>query len=227
QPDAGRCNADATERVLQRRAAELGAEVRFATGVVTVKPSTSGVVARTSSGDEYRAPVGVVACGPWASSALEGLVTLPPVTVTREQIFYFTPEDTDAPWPSFIHHRTPFVYGLHTPGPGVKVAEHHTGAVTDPDERSFEVDVDGRNRVSRYVEEWFPGLDPAPASAETCLYTTTPTEDFVVDRVGPLVVAAGFSGHGFKFVPLIGRILADLALGRPGPSRLRLPSRYH
>jgi sarcosine oxidase len=224
QPDAGRCHADATVRALQRRAAELGADIRFDAGAVAVEPSTRGVVARTLSGDEYRAPVAIVACGPWASSALAGLVTLPPLTVTREQVFYFTPGDGDAVWPSFIHHRTPFVYGLDTPGLGVKVAEHHTGAVTDPDRRSFEVDHEGRTRVRRYVKEWFPGLAPEPASAETCLYTTTPTEDFVVDSVGPLVVAAGFSGHGFKFVPLIGRILADLALGRSGPSRLRLPS---
>jgi sarcosine oxidase len=105
---------------------------------------------------------------------------------------------------------------------GVKVAEHHTGAPTDPDNRSFDVDEAGRRRVEDYVEQWFPGLRPEPMSAETCLYTTTPTADFVIDRSGPLVVAAGFSGHGFKFTPLIGRLLADLALGRPGPPRFRL-----
>ena len=127
-----------------------------------------------------------------------------------------------AGWPAFIHHRQPFIYGLDTPGHGVKVAEHHTGAPTDPDRRSFDVDPAGQERVVRYVGEWFPGLEPDPAGAETCLYTTTPTEDFVIDRVGPLVVAAGFSGHGFKFVPLIGRVLADLVAGATGPERLRL-----
>ena len=49
---------------------------------------------------------------------------------------------------------------------------------------------------------------PSPIS---CTYTTTPDHDFVLDRRGPLVVAAGFSGHGFKFAPAIGRVLADLA----------------
>jgi sarcosine oxidase len=103
------------------------------------------------------------------------------------------------------------------------VAEHHTGAPATADGRSFEIDTAGRDRVVRYVEQWFPGLVPEPASAETCLYTTTPTEDFVVDRAGPIVVAAGFSGHGFKFVPLIGRLVADLALGQPGPTRFKVP----
>lgn len=223
QPDAGCCDADATVHALQRRCAQLGADVRFEVGVVGVEPSASGVLARTPTGDDFAAPIAVVACGPWASSVLGGRVRLAPLTVTREQVFYFEPRDDEAAWPSFIHHRDPFIYGLDTPGAGVKVAEHHTGAVTDPDRRSFDVDPEGQARVSSYVDEWFPGLDPEPVGAETCLYTTTPTQDFVVDRAGPIVVAAGFSGHGFKFVPLIGRLLADLALGRRGPRRLRLP----
>jgi sarcosine oxidase len=135
--------------------------------------------------------------------------------VTREQIFHFAPRT--GPWPSFIHHRQPFMYGLESPDEGVKVAEHHSGPVTHPDHRSFTIDAAGRERVRRYVEAWFPGLEPEPAYPATCLYTTTPTEDFVLDRVGTFVVGAGFSGHGFKFTPLIGRILADLADGLPGP----------
>ena len=221
QPDAGCCDAGATVRALQRRAAAHGVDVRFDTGAVVVEPAAAGAVVRSSVG-EFRAPVCVVACGAWAGGVLGGLVPLPPLAVTREQVFYFAPFDEDAAWPSFIHHRQPYIYGLDTPGAGIKVAEHHTGAPTDPDRRSFDLDAGGRDRVVRYVERWFPGLDPQPVGAETCLYTTTPTQDFVVDRSGPLVVAAGFSGHGFKFVPLIGRLLADLALGRAGLPRFRL-----
>jgi sarcosine oxidase len=221
QPDAGRVNADATVSALQRRAAAHGATVRFEEPVTAIEPSADGVVVRTES-DAYRAPVVVVACGAWASLTIGSLVTLPPLEVTREQVLYFDAV-AGTNWPTFIHHRQPYRYGLDTPGLGVKVAEHHTGLATHPDRRSFDVDPEGRDRVVAYVEDWFPGLDPEAPIAETCLYTTTPTEDFVVDRAGPLVVAAGFSGHGFKFTPLIGRLLADLALGRPGPERFRLP----
>ena len=63
------------------------------------------------------------------------------------------------------------------------------------------------------MQEWFPGLDPRPVHTATCLYTTTPTEDFIVDRVGPVVIGSPCSGHGFKFTPLVGRMLADLADG--------------
>jgi sarcosine oxidase len=95
------------------------------------------------------------------------------------------------------------------------VAEHHTGPVVDPDERSFDPDPAGVDRVRRYAGEWLPGLVPEPASVTTCLYTTTPTEDFVLDRVGPVVVASPCSGHGFKFTPEIGRLVAGLAMGAP------------
>ena len=134
-------------------------------GAVVVEPSADGVVVHASDGD-YRSPTAVVACGAWAAKALAGLVELPPLLVTREQIFYFTPGDDRADWPSFIHHRAPapYVYGLDTPGVGVKVAEHHTGAPTDADERSFDVDTEGRRRVAEYVETWFPGLRPEPVA---------------------------------------------------------------
>ncbi len=63
------------------------------------------------------------------------------------------------------------------------------------------------------MAQWLPGLDPVPLSGVTCLYTSTPDEVFVLDRAGPVIVASPCSGHGFKFAPLIGRLVADLADG--------------
>ena len=85
------------------------------------------------------------------------------------------------------------------------------GAAVDADGRDFVVDPAARQRVVDHVTAWLPGLRPDPVDESTCLYSNTPTEDFVLERVGPVVVGAGFSGHGFKFTPLIGRMLADLA----------------
>ncbi|MDQ3146499.1 MAG: FAD-dependent oxidoreductase, partial [Actinomycetota bacterium] len=147
------------------------------------------------------------------------LPPLPPLEVTREQWFHFRPRRDDVDrWPSFVHHLRPdatpaFVYGLRTPDEGVKVAEHHTGAVVDPDRRRFEVEPEGAHRLRGYVEEWLPGLDPTSGVGTTCLYTSTASEDFVLDRAGPVVVASPCSGHGFKFTPEVGRLLADLADG--------------
>ena len=86
------------------------------------------------------------------------------------------------------------------------------GPGTDPDARSFQPEPVQLAALARYVREWLPGADPDALEPVSCTYTTTVDEDFVLDRVGPVVVGAGFSGHGFKFTPSVGRILADLAM---------------
>jgi len=104
------------------------------------------------------------------------------------------------------------------PGDGVvKVAEHGTGAATTAADRSFDLDEAGAQRVRQYVERALPSVYPEPISFETCLYTTTPDEHFVIDRRGPVIVCSPCSGLGFKFAPLIGEIVASLAGERPPP----------
>jgi sarcosine oxidase len=95
----------------------------------------------------------------------------------------------------------------------VKLGEHRAGAVVDPD-RHVEPPADD-DALSAFASDRFPGSDVA--TLETCLYTNTPDEDFLLDRDGPVVVGSPCSGHGFKFAPLIGRILADLAVGATPP----------
>jgi sarcosine oxidase len=163
---------------------------------------------------------------------------LPTTTVTVEQPGWFAPRDPAVPWPSFIHYtgfgtdltdRPPIgfgAYGLVDPGLGardtwpgnaVKVGEERVPTVVDPADGPFEVEKAALGRLADYVAHWLPGLDPTPLHAETCLFTSTPTSHFVLDRRGPIVVASPCSGHGFKFAPLIGRMVADLALGAAEP----------
>jgi sarcosine oxidase len=163
--------------------------------------------------------VAVVAAGAWLAPLLPG-VALPPLVTTEEQVFFFRPRRPAGavPVPSFIHWRGDLDrFGLPCPGGLVKVGEHHAGPVTTGDERGGVVDPARRARVERYVAEWVPAVVPEAVDGLTCLYTTTPTQDFVLDRVGPLVVAGGFSGHGFKYVPEVGRRLAALARGDRAP----------
>jgi sarcosine oxidase len=215
-PDGGRCRADATVRALQDRAAANGADVRFATGAASLAVIDGGdrVEVRAPEIDAaWQARVAVVTAGGWVGSVLDGLdaaAALPPITVTQEQVQHFTPVDAAMPWPSFIHHRQPWTYGLLTPGEGVKVAEHHVGAPIDADHR-VPRDPSAEATIVRYVEGWFPGLDPSPVHTAECLYTTTPDESFVLERVGPVVVGSPCSGHGFKFTPAIGRRIAKMA----------------
>lgn len=212
QPDAGRIAADATVRVLHEQARMHGARVHVLEPVRTLTPLDDGGILVTSDRAQYRANVAVVTVGAWTSDLLGGLVDLPPLRVTREQVFHFPSRIGPAVWPSYIYHGRTFVYGLQAPGcEGVKVAEHHAGAATTADSRSFDVDVTGQQRVIQHVETMMPGLDPVPTSMTTCLYTSTPDTSFVVERHGPIVVGSACSGHGFKFAPLIGHQLAALA----------------
>ena len=75
----------------------------------------------------------------------------------------------------------------------------------------------GGRRSGRSSAPRFEDLDPDPVGELTCLYTSTATEDFILDRQGPFVVCSACSGHGAKFAPLTGEIAADLACGDPSP----------
>ncbi|HEV2890444.1 MAG TPA: FAD-dependent oxidoreductase [Frankiaceae bacterium] len=211
QPDAGRLDADAAVETLHAEAARHGAEVRFGVTVLGARETAYGVAVATTAG-EWEARVAVVAAGAWLPGLLGSLPLpddLPPFRVTQEQPVYLP---SDAQWPSFIHHRGDDVayYGLGTPGEGVKLGEHGSGRAVDPDAR-LGVDADAVRRVEAYAAEWLPGATPSATRADSCLYTTTPDESFVLRRRGALVVCSPCSGHGFKFVPEIGRRTAALS----------------
>lgn len=170
---------------------------------------------------EIRAAHVIVTVGAWSSGLLDGIVPLPELTVTEEHPAHFRPRSGGLVWPSF-NHLLPSdavdafngnVYGMPSPGEGVKVGFHRVGPVIDPDSRTFAGTPDRRAALTAYVQEWFPGLDATAPDEISCTYTSTASGRFVLDRHGPVTVGAGFSGHGFKFVPAIGRVLADLATG--------------
>jgi sarcosine oxidase len=154
-----------------------------------------------------------------------------PLRVTQEQPAYFAPVRADLDWPAFSHHLAPAelavagypsgVYGRATPGEGIKAGFHGVGPECDPHRRDFQPEPAQLRALRRYVHEC---ADPDVFTPISCAYSTTVTSDFVLDRTGPVVVAAGFSGHGFKFLPAIGRVLADLALTGDRPDdRFALP----
>ncbi len=164
---------------------------------------------RIESLDDVDADVVVVTPGAWVTE----LVPDVPVRVTRETIAYFRSDG--APLPSVVelddrtrHHA---MYALHDPVYGVKAGAHHAGHVADPDVEEQPND-ELVERISTWVRDRFPAVDPEPLAAETCLYTSTDDESFVLERRGNVVVGSACSGHGFKFAPAVGRRLAGLAL---------------
>ena len=231
QESSGRIDADGAVRAFHRAAGRSGAVVRHEAAVEEIRLDGDGVLVRTADG-AVRARRAAVAVGGWTTRLLASLIPVPPLRVTQEQPVHFRPSDPDLPWPSFIHHPYPgggapqeAAYGLAAPE-GVKVSLHGAGPPVDPARRRDDVgrvDAPALWRLRDYARAWLPGVDPDQAEPMTCLYTLTADHDFLVDRVGPLTVAAGFSGHGFKFAPAIGELVADLVLGRRGtPERFAL-----
>lgn len=219
-PAAGRLHADRSVQVLKDAAQRAGAEVRHRAAVREIHGAATGVEVITDTG-VVRARHAVLAAGAWtrsllASTSIRPTPVLPPLRTTQEQPAHFVPV-IDAEWPSFVHHpgaelAGEGIYGLGSES-GIKIGEHGTGPVVHPDTRDFRADPDGVQRLADYASAWLPGVDASTAAADTCLYTSTPDSRFVVDRLGDVTVAAGFSGHGFKFAPAVGDLVAGLAAG--------------
>jgi sarcosine oxidase len=163
---------------------------------------------------ELDADVVVVCAGSWLGP-IAGLPLQPRI----EQVTYFAgAPDTR---PSIIDHGAPgrrLHYGLVSPGVGYKLSEDGARPdAWDPDRSDRPVDDRLVGQLVEHVRSMFPGLDPRPVHSEACLYTMSPDGDFVLDRVDGVIVCGGCSGHAFKFAPLLGRLIADLAAGRALP----------
>ncbi|MFE9445386.1 FAD-dependent oxidoreductase [Streptomyces sp. NPDC006602] len=227
QPDAGVIDADETVAACVRRANEHGADAWIGVRVTGIDVQEKARL-RTDDGRELIADTVVIAAGAWLPE-LELPLPLPPLHVTQQQVFHFRQRDPSVAWPILVSKDASMqVFGLPSGGdggplPAVKVAEHDRGTPTTATTRNGFVDPASRTRVSDFVRDRLPGLAPDPVTEATCLYTTTPDEDFVLDRHGPLVIVSPCSGHGAKFAPLIGAMAADLATGRAEPHpRFRL-----
>lgn len=226
-PGAGRLDADASVSAFLAGAVASGARLSWRTAVTDVVVHGDEDVRFTVTDDEgprrVRARRLVSTAGAWTAKTLAGVrgVTLPALRVTQEQPAHFRPHDVTAAWPGFNHHRDSDdpatswfaapVYGMLTQGQGVKAGWHAAGPEVDPDHRSFVPDPRLTEALVRYAREWLPGVDADAFTEITCTYTSTVDARFVLERVGPIVIGAGFSGHGFKFTPVVGRTLAALA----------------
>jgi glycine/D-amino acid oxidase-like deaminating enzyme len=159
--------------------------------------------------DELDADVVVVTAGSWVRELVPDL----PVTVTRETLAYFAREGP--PVSSIVDLDTETgghgMYSLHDPVHGLKVGAHHAGSEVDPDTEGTP-DPALVERISSWVAARFPDVDSEPVDAQTCMYTTTADEGFILERRGRVVIGSACSGHGFKFAPAVGRRLAELAL---------------
>lgn len=218
QAEGGTVAADVALAAFVSTAVAGGVELVEETRVVAVRPGEDAVDIDTEDGS-YRARTAVVTAGAWAPDLLEPAGVDLQVRPTRETVAYFR-LDKSIPVPTLIEWADGFNYALPNPGEGVKAAEHGVGPEIDPDQEG-EPDRGSVARVRSWIRRRYPAADPDPHLAETCLYTNTDDESFILERRGRLVVGSPCSGHGFKFAPLIGERLAALArsgLRKGGPT---------
>jgi len=206
QPDSGIALADKALSSFLRVAMRGGVRVHATTRVTSLEVSEDGVEVN-AAGSTFHGGVAVVTAGGWAAPLLATAGVTLDVKPTRETVSYFSIDETP---PTFVEWSHPSIYALAAPGFGLKAGEHIAGPATDPDQPG-EVNLESVERISAWVAGRFPGADPTPTMAESCIYTNTADEHFVLERHGPIVVGSPCSGHGFKFAPLIGKRLAELA----------------
>jgi sarcosine oxidase len=197
QPEAGIVYADRAQRVFLAEAQKRGARLLEET--------------RVESLADLEAETVVVTAGAWARPLLAEVGFELGVVPTRETVAYF-PLATDRPMPAVaapVGEQHAF-YALPDPPHGLKAGHHRAGPPTDPD-REGTVDAAIVRRVAAWAAEHLPLAQREPTAVETCLYTNTADERFVLERHGRYVIGSACSGHAFKFAPVVGARLAELA----------------
>jgi sarcosine oxidase len=217
QEDGGVCLADRSVRAAARLATDAGAELHEGTRVERISNHDTFAEVVTE-GETIRTSVVVVTAGAWARNLLADAGLDLPLVPTLEQVSYYK-LDTPSPLPTIIDYTVDQAIDHYAvPHPtqtgSFKLALDHAGPIVDPDTRSFDPDPERLARVEAWGRSRFRSMIPTEPP-ETCLYTNTPDNDYVLDRVGSIVIGSACSGHGFKASPMVGKILADLATGSP------------
>ncbi|NWU59786.1 SOX oxidase, partial [Dromas ardeola] len=228
--------ADRAPRAVQDVFRRHGGTLRDGEKVLRIEPGA--VLTVTTTAGLYRASRLIIAAGAWTGAIVAPLGLRLPLQPRRIDVCYWREKEPGSPGagrdrPCFMAvglSQAPHgVYGLPAlEYPGlVKVCYHH-GSPVDPEERDRVPPGTPRPDVallSSFISSYLPGLEPQPAVVETCLYTNTPDGDFILDRhpkFSNIIIGAGFSGHGFKLAPVVGKLLCELSLGEE-PSHSTAP----
>lgn len=221
EPEAGFLRTVPALEGLIRTAQHHGARFLMDTKV-TGWQEQGGLFSVSTSAGEFTCDKLVITAGAWSARLLPGMANK--LTVTRQVLAWYRVEN-------------PVQYGLgefpcwliaeqDLPGPYygfpvldeasgnslLKVAYHYRGMLADPDSLADPVTVEETTPLNDFVSRTFKGVSSRPEKTSVCYYVNSPDDHFIIDQKGGLTVACGFSGHGFKFVPVIGEILADLSI---------------
>jgi sarcosine oxidase len=217
QKDGGLLRPEPAIAAFLQRAQATGAELRTGQRVRALEPRATSVQIVTDHG-RIEAGTVVVAAGPWMTTLLPDLRAQ--LRVTRQVMAWFDPLDPALfrapPFPVFIlESRHGLHYGFPLDAFGVKVGKHyHRDETVDPDTYDRSVSAPDEAVIRAALADHLPALNNRMRMAQTCLYTMTPDGHFLIDWiVSPhILLVSACSGHGFKFAPVIGEIVADLVI---------------
>ncbi len=219
EPEAGYLEVENCVRAHVDAALRTGATVAADEAVLDWSSVGNTFRVRTSRG-EYESAALILTAGAWTSAVLASLAL--PLEVVRKPQFWFAVRSRayaeNRSTPAF-YYELPYglFYGFPSrDGATLKAAEHSGGdRVSDPGQLDRTVRQRDWESLGRFLRECLPEVDPNPRRSSVCLYTLSPDRHFIVDRHPQLqhvAFGAGFSGHGFKFTPVIGEALVDLAI---------------
>jgi sarcosine oxidase len=226
EPEAGFLIPEKTIKLFTQQAIKKGAVIHTNEKVAEWKKEGSNIVVTTDK-NIYRCHKLIICAGAWARKLIPQFQQT--ITITRQFIAWMKPvnpeifELNNFPCWLLADNELPgCFYGFPVlpkekfgEPHGLKIAYHHPGITTDPDKVNREVLKEDIDIIKYATEKYFPGKIESIAASKTCLYSYTPDEDFIIDKLPKfednVVIACGFSGHGFKFASVVGEILAELA----------------
>jgi sarcosine oxidase len=213
--EGGTVLAEAALRALAADASSAGASLSSPERCLSIDVAPDGAEVVT---DERTLHVGrvVIAAGPWSAELLNSVgIELPLAPAVAQVTFLDAPHLIDRPgFADWLVEDGVGVYGHPVPGVGYKVA-FDAGSTEPwlPDVERWPPDLAEQDRLIAWMRTRMPSVEPRVALTQRHPWTMTPDGDFAIDRRGPIVVAAGCSGHSFKFGPALGELVADIADG--------------
>jgi len=210
-------------------AVRLGAQIRYGTSVVSLAATPGGLDVATRAADRVTGKTAVITTGAWSSQLLPELSAhLNPQHVA---VYWFEPRPgceaqfTAQALPVFVYECSDgaLLYGIPNgtgPEPGVKIGFHNRQQIPWTHGPKPTLGEDYKVEIASYVARILPNLAPQPCAARWCIYTLSPDGSFLIGaarQIPGVYYASACSGHGFKFAPAIGSVLAALALGEPTP----------
>ena len=225
EPNAGFVTPERAVLAFAEEALKEGAIIHTRERVQSWEKEGSHIVVHTDLGS-YQCQHLVITAGPWAGQLIPNMAEK--LRVTRQVVAWALPEASDnfalGSFPCWLiddDAQPGMLYGFpqlpaaRFGGPlGLKLAHHFPGQPTDPNKVNRQVDETEEATLAEAAKRFLPFLGHRLQTVKTCLYTNTPDENFVIDLLpgyeGQVAIACGFSGHGFKFAPVMGEIMADL-----------------